>query len=414
MIKMDPLEEKKISDLAIFGGTPLFDQPLHVGRPNICDRNLLTKRFNEILDNKWLSNNGPFVQELERRIEKYLGAKHCIAVCNATVGLEIAIRALDLKGEVIVPSFTFIATAHSLKLQGIDPVFCDIDPKTHNIDPKKAASLITTRTTGIVGVHVWGRPCAPEELQIIAKKHNLKLLFDAAHAFGCSHNGTKIGNFGNAEVFSFHATKFLNSFEGGAVVTNDDQLAEKIRLMKNFGFSGNDNVVCMGTNGKMNEFSAAMGLTGLENLELLIQKNYKNYQQYQKFLRGIPGIHLIEYDPLEKYNYQYLVLEIDESKTGISRDRILEILKRENILAKRYFPGCHTMEPYRTLTPDKGSELPETEKLAKTVLVLPTGTSTSENDIEQISGLIGFIIRNGIEINDFMDHREDESLKGSN
>lgn len=387
--------KKEISDLAIFGGKPLFKDPLHVGRPNIGDRKILNERFNQILDNKWLSNNGPFVQEFERKIEKLLRVKHCIAVCNATIGLEIVIKALDLTGEVIVPSFTFIATAHSLKWQEINPVFCDIDPKTHNINPEKIENLITSSTSGIIGVHVWGRPCAIEALTEIAEQHHLKLLFDAAHAFGCSHKGTMIGNFGDAEVFSFHATKFFNTFEGGAIVTNNDNLAAKIRLMKNFGFYGNDNVIHIGTNGKMNEFSAAMGVTGLENLPAFVHTNYQNYQNYLKYLAGSLGIHLIKYDNTEQCNYQYIVIEIDESLTTISRDYLLDILHKENILARKYFfPGCHNMEPYHSLNPDAGLLLPETEKLMTKVIVLPTGTSINETDIKMICKLIGFAIGN--------------------
>ena len=226
-----------IPKLAILGGTPRFSEKLHVGRPNIGNREKLMERLNAMLDRRWFSNNGQLVQEFEKALASYLGVKHCIAVCNATIALEITTRALELKGEVIVPSFTFIATAHSLQWQEITPVFCDIDPRTHLLDPSKVESLITNKTSGIMGVHVWGQGCNAEVLTEIAKKHNLKLVFDAAHAFGCTHNGAMIGGFGNAEVFSFHATKFLNSFEGGAVATNDDDLASKIRLMKNFGFS---------------------------------------------------------------------------------------------------------------------------------------------------------------------------------
>ena len=176
-----------------------------------------------MLDRRWLSNNGVFVRDFERQIADYLGVKHCIAVCNGTIALELAIRALELKGEVIIPSFTFIATAHALQWQEITPVFCDIDPKTHTLNPWRVESLITPRTSGIIGVHVWGQPCDVETLTEIANKHHLKLMFDASHAFGCSHGRTMIGNFGSAEVFSFHATKFINAFEGGAIVTNDDE-----------------------------------------------------------------------------------------------------------------------------------------------------------------------------------------------
>jgi len=232
--------KNSVSDLAIFGCPPAFNETLHVGRPNIGDREQLFQSFKQILDNRWLTNNGPFVQEFEAKIAHFLGVKHCIAMCNATIALEIVIRGLGLTGEVIIPAFTFVATAHSLQWQEITPVFCDIDPNTHTIDPKKIESLITPRTTGIIGVHLWGRSCAIEQLQEIAYNRNLKLIFDAAHAFGCSHIGRMIGNFGEAEVFSFHATKFINSFEGGVVATNNDDLAVKLRLMKNFGFVGYD------------------------------------------------------------------------------------------------------------------------------------------------------------------------------
>ena len=250
---------KDIESLAIFGGKPAFEEPRHVGRPNIGDRAAFLRRMAQILDTRWLTNKGSFVQEFESRIASLVGVKHCICACNATIALEIAIRALGLSGEVIVPSFTFIATAHALQWQGIRPVFADIDLTTHNIDPEDVERRITPSTSGIIGVHVWGNPCAVEVLSEVASRHRIKLLFDAAHAFGCSHGSGMIGSFGDAEVFSFHATKFFNTFEGGAVTTNDDELAKKIRLMKNFGFAGYDNVIYIGTNGKMNEACAAMG-----------------------------------------------------------------------------------------------------------------------------------------------------------
>ena len=200
--------KKKLDGLAIFGGVPAFREKLHVGRPNIGDRGRLLERINDLLDRRWLTNDGPFVQELERRISEVLAVKHCIAMSNGTVAMEIAIRALGLTGEVIVPSFTFVATAHALQWQEITPVFCDVEPQTFNIDPNLVKELITPRTTGITGVHLWGRPCDAEALTAVACSHNLKLLFDAAHAFGCSYKGRMIGNFGDAEVFSFHATKF--------------------------------------------------------------------------------------------------------------------------------------------------------------------------------------------------------------
>jgi dTDP-4-amino-4,6-dideoxygalactose transaminase len=361
---------------------------LYVGRPNIGDRDRLLARINDALDRKWLTNNGPFVKELENKIAQLAQVKHCIAMCNATVALEIAIRALGMKGEVIIPSFTFIATAHALQWQEITPVFCDIDPLTHNLDPLQVERLITSRTTGIIGVHLWGRACNVE-LARIAEKHNLKILYDAAHAFACSYRGQMIGNFGDAEVFSFHATKFFNTFEGGAVLTNDNELAEKIRLMKNFGFEDYDHVSYIGTNGKMNEISAAMGLTGLESLDDFIAINRQNYLHYENGLKDIPGISLVSYDEKEKCNYQYIVLEVDEGKAGISRDALMYRLWDNNIMARRYFfPGCHRMEPYRSCFPNANLLLPQTEKLSARVLSLPTGTAVHSQDIDRICQII--------------------------
>ena len=352
---------------------------LYVGRPNIGNRERLLERINDLLDRRWLTNNGQYVQEFEERIADFVGVKHCIATCNGTVALEIAIRALGLTGEVIVPSFTFIATAHALQWQGITPVFCDIDPHTHNIDPNHVRQLITLHTTGIIGVHIWGRPCDTGALAKIVQRQGLKLLFDAAHAFGCSYKGQMIGGFGDAEIFSFHATKILNTFEGGAVVTNDDELATKIRLIKNFGFADYDNVISLGINGKMNEVSAAMGLTGLENFDEFVAINHYNYKKYQQELKDVPGIRFITYDENEKCNYQYIILEAE------NRDRLLEALHAENILARRYFyPGCHRMEPYCS----EDLSLPETERLVLRVLCLPTGTAIDSNDISRVCQII--------------------------
>ncbi|MEG4144887.1 DegT/DnrJ/EryC1/StrS family aminotransferase [Microcoleus sp. Pol12B5] len=393
------MTKSNLEDLAIFGGKPTFNEPLHVGRPNIGDRASLLKRINDMLDRRWLTNNGPYVQELEERISSLLGVKHCIATCNGTVALELAIRAAGLSGEVIVPSFTFIATPHALQWQEITPVFCDVHRRTHTLNPWRVEEMITPRTSGIIGVHVWGQPCNVEALTEIARKHNLKLMFDASHAFGCSYKGQMIGNFGEAEVFSFHATKFFNTFEGGAIVTNNDELAVKIRLMKNFGFAGYDNVVYIGTNGKMSEVSAAMGLTSLESLDDFISINYANYQQYQHELAGIPGISLFTYGETERCNYQYIVLEVDESVTQVTRDQLINILFAENVLARRYFyPGCHRMEPYRSYFPHAGLLLPETEKLVQRVLLLPTGIAVGLGEISQICDMLRLVVARGEQV----------------
>jgi dTDP-4-amino-4,6-dideoxygalactose transaminase len=385
--------------LAIFGGPPAFAEKLHVGRPNVGDRERLLERISAILDRRWLTNGGPQVQELEQRIAEFIGVKHCVAMCNATIAMEIAIRALGLSGEVIIPSMTFVATAHALQWQQITPVFCDVDPATHNLDPRRLEELITPRTTGILAVHLWGRPCDAEALEAIRRRHGLKLLYDAAHAFACSSGGRMIGGFGDAEIFSFHATKFFNTLEGGAIVTNDDGLAATARLMKNFGFAGYDRVIHLGTNGKMNEISAAVGLTSLDCIEEFVGTNRRNYECYQSGVKGIPGLSLVSYDTSHRNNYQYIVAEIDETAAGISRDDLVEVLSAENVIARRYFyPGCHRMEPYRTLYPDAGRRLPETERLVDRTLVLPTGTAVAGDQIAAICGILRTAVEHGAEI----------------
>lgn len=388
---MKPLLSKL--DLAINGAPAAFDHPLHVGRPNIGSREEFIKYVDDIFDRRWLSNNGPLVQEFEQRVADRLGTKHCVAMCNGTVALEIAIRALGLEGEVIVPSYTFVATAHALSWQAITPVFADIDPATHTLDPTAVRRMITPRTTGIIGVHLWGRAAPVEALQDIADEHGLKLMFDAAHAFGCSHHGKMIGNFGRCEVFSLHATKFFNTFEGGAVITNDDELAEAMRLMRNFGFSGMDNVIHPGTNGKMIEVAAAMGLVNLDAIDSVIEANRRNYQAYREGLSGIPGISLLPFSEDERNNYQYVVMEVGED-CPVSRDQIIKALHAENILARKYFwPGCHNMTPYRELYPHAGLLLPNTQKVADRVVVLPTGTTLNNEDIGAICSILDILIK---------------------
>lgn len=401
------LVKAAVDDLAVFGGRPAFEEPLHVGRPNIGNRQRFEQRVCDILDRKWLTNEGRYAKEFEERIAELVGVKHCVAMCNGTVALEIAIRALGLKGEVIVPSFTFVATAHALQWQEITPVFCDIHPQNHNLDPRKVEQMITPRTTGIIGVHLWGRACDVQGLSEIAKRRGLKLLFDAAHAFGCSYRGRMIGGFGDAEVFSFHATKFLNAIEGGAIVTNNDELAQKMRLMKNFGFTYYDRTDYIGTNGKMNEVSAAMGLTNLESMDEFVAVNCDNYRQYWEELADLEGVHLLAYPEREKWNYQYLVLEIDDRRTIVTRDQLIEILHAENVLARRYFyPGCHRMEPYRSYFPNAGLLLPETEKLTDRVLCLPTGTGVDQSQINLICQILRTAVENGVEVSRKMADRE--------
>ena len=379
------------ADLAINGAPPAFDQPLHVGRPNLGNRDAFLSRVGQILDNQWLTNNGPMVQEFERRIAEYLGVRHCVAMCNGTIALEIAIRALGLTGEVIVPSWTFVATAHALYWQGVTPVFADINPATHNLDPDAVRRMITPRTTGIIGVHVWGRAAPIDDLQSVADEHGLKLMFDAAHAFGSTYHGQSIGRFGACEVFSFHATKAFNTFEGGAVTTDDDELAETMRLMRNFGFRGYDNVIHPGTNGKMIEVCAAMGLTNLDAFDEIVAINKHNHAAYREALKGIPGISLLSYDPDERNSHHYVVIEVSDSCPA-TRDEIIAALHAENILARKYFwPGSHMMQPYRDLFPHAGLMLKHTLEVSDKVIVLPNGRDVSDKAVGTILAIIRFV-----------------------
>jgi len=375
------------TQLAVLGGTPAIAEPLHVGRPNIGDREEFAGYVADILDRRWLTNDGECVRQLESRLAELLGVTHCIAINNGTVALQVMAKALGLEGEVIMPSFTFVATAHALEWQGVRPVFCDIDPLTHNIDPRSVESLIKDETTGILGVHVWGRPCDVESLRDIADRHGLVLAFDAAHALACSHGGTMIGNFGSAECFSFHATKFFNTFEGGAITTNDDEVAAKCRLLRNFGFAGADNVVSLGINGKMSEVSAAMGLTNLGALPSFIETNRAHHARYREGLAGIPGIELALFDENELSNYQYVVIEVDESIAGLSRDDLRRVLSAENVLARRYFyPGCHRMPPYKDRPLPQS--LQQTERLTTRALSLPTGTGIRAEEVPVVCAVI--------------------------
>ena len=258
------------------------------------------------------------------------------------------------------------------------------------------AARITPRTTAVIGVHLWGRPCDVDGLAELADRHALKLLFDAAHAFGCTCKGRMVGSFGDAEVFSFHATKVLNAFEGGVVTTNDDELARRLRLMRNFGFAGYDNVVELGTNAKMSEVSAAMGLTSLDSFDEFVAVNYRNYKLYEERLRDVPGVRLARYDESERCNYQYVVLEVDERAAHIGQKDLLRVLWAENAIARKYFaPGCHNMPVYRELYPEAGKSLPVTNRLADRLLILPTGTTTSEQAVQGICSVLRLAAANG-------------------
>ncbi|HUP89698.1 MAG TPA: DegT/DnrJ/EryC1/StrS family aminotransferase, partial [Longimicrobiales bacterium] len=314
-------------------------------------------------------------------------------MCNATVALEVLARACGLSGEVIVPGFTFIATAHAFAWLGLKPVFCDVDPATHTLDAADVAGQISGATSAVVGVHLWGNTCDVSALQTAAK--GKPLLFDSAHALGCSRNGQSIGGFGNAEVFSFHATKFFNTFEGGAITTNDAALAKELRLLRNFGFAGYDAVATLGTNAKLNEISAAMGLSSLDCINQTIESNRQTFSHYHGVLDALEGVRFVQPAPNERSNFQYVVCEIG-GDAPLNRDQLLTLLWAENVRARRYFfPGCHRVPPYEHA---QTRALPVTERLAAEVIVLPAGAAVTQADVQRIGGFIRFAFEHADEL----------------
>jgi dTDP-4-amino-4,6-dideoxygalactose transaminase len=376
--------------LAILGGSPSFAETLHVGRPSVRNREAFFRRAETILDGRWLTNNGPCVVELEERIAARVGVNHCVIVSSGTTALSLLARAAKLTGEVIVPSFTFVATAHALDWLGIVPVFCDIDADTWTLDASACEAAIGPSTSAIIGVHTFGRPCDVEALRVVADRHNLPLFFDAAHAFGCSHDGREIGSFGAAEVFSFHSTKVFHTFEGGAIATNDGALADELRLLRNFGFRGLDDVGGPGINGKMPEISAAMGLSNLEVFDLTVDANRATFQRYREHLAGIPGLLLRDHATEDRRNWHYVVVEVaDDEAFGLNRDALAHVLAAENVFARRYFfPGVHAMEPYLSRDPKAGERLSRTVCAAARSLVLPAGPEISPDHVERVCTVI--------------------------
>ena len=379
-----------------------------VGSPNTGNHAHFLSRVRGVLDSGRLTNDGPLVQEFERRIADQLGVRNCVATANATVALQLVLRATSLTGEVIVPAFTFVATAHAARWLGLRPVFCDVDPSTGLIDPGKVEQLISPATSAIIGVHLWGQGCDTMRLAKIAESYNLSLLFDAAHAFGCSHRGRPIGNFGAAEVFSFHATKVVTSMEGGAVATNDDELADRIRAMRNFGMNSQRQIVDIGSNGKLTEIGAAMGLTSLDGYPQVLSRNAENYAEYQDGLSGVEHLSPVELDPEDKQNFGYIVSRVHAS-AKISRDLLLTVLAAENIIAQPYFsPSLHRILPYRSRT----TSLPAAERLAAEVFALPTGPRVSVHDIRMITDLIRRVVEHGDYITRHISLTESSPQKG--
>lgn len=350
--------------------------------PDLTEFNELLK---DIWSRKWLTNNGHYHQELEKALCEYLKVPYISLFTNGTLPLITALQALRITGEVITTPYSFVATTHSLWWNGIKPVFVDIDPKTGNLDPNKIEAAITPRTTAIMPVHVYGKPCDTVRIKEIADKYGLKVIYDAAHAFGVEVNGESILNAGDMSTLSFHATKVYNTVEGGALVMHDAETKKRIDYLKNFGFAGETTVVAPGINSKMDEVRSAYGLLNLKQVDAAIEARRQVAIKYREVLRNVEGISFFDDMPGVKHNYSYFPIFVDVEKYGMTRDDLYFKMKEHNVLGRRYFyPLISTFSTYRGLESAKPENLPEAHKMANTVICLPMHHALSHDDIKRI------------------------------
>ncbi len=358
---------------------------IFVTRPDLPPLDEFTEYLEKIWQRRWVTNNGLFHQQFEEALAKYLGVKYVSLFSNGTLALVVATQVLRLSGEVITTPYSFVATTHALNWNGIEPVFCDIDPLTLNLDPDKIEKLITPQTSAILPVHVYGNPCDVEKIGQIADTYGLKIIYDAAHAFGVKKGSDSILNFGDLSVLSFHATKIFTTMEGGAIVTNDEKLKKRIDYLKNFGFADETTVIAPGINGKMNEMQAALGLVQLKYIDERIEKRKMLTRLYKNLLSGVPGIScLTEFDNVD-HNYAYFPIFIDENKFGHARDVLYENLKQQEIYARRYFyPLISHFPMYRGLPSALAEKLPVAEHMSKQVICLPLYCDLGEEQVERV------------------------------
>jgi dTDP-4-amino-4,6-dideoxygalactose transaminase len=370
---------------AILGGNPVFHQFIPLVQPTLPpydDR--LACRVAELFQTGMLTK-GKYLREFEERVADYLGVKHAVAVSSCTLGLLLTYHGLGLKGEVIIPSFTFMATAHPLLWVGAEPVFVDIDPYTWNIDPQRVEAAITERTTAIVAVHNFGNPAPVAELETIARRHGLKLIFDAAHGFGSLYRGRPVGGFGDAEVFSLSPTKLLVAGEGGIVATNNEDLAEHIRVGREYGNPGDYDSCFPGLNARLPEFNAILGLRSLEMLEENVLRRNRVAAAFRERLGHLPGLTFQQVHPEDRSSYKDFSLLVDEAAFGLTRDELALALRAENIDTRKYHdPPVHTHKAYRHLYERYRDNLPITDRIAPRSLSLPIWSHMDEATVEGI------------------------------
>jgi dTDP-4-amino-4,6-dideoxygalactose transaminase len=362
-----------------------LDKPIYVTQPAVPPLDEFTEYLKKIWENKILTNNGPFHKQFEQALAEYLGVKYISVFSNGTLALVTALQALHITGEVITTPFSFVATTHSLWWNNIKPVFSDIEPDYFNIDPDKIEAAITPQTTAILPVHVYGNPCKIEQMQKIADTYGLKIIYDAAHAFGVKLNNIPVSSFGDLTILSFHATKVFNTIEGGAIVCHDEKTKNRIDYLKNFGFANETTVIAPGINAKMNELQAAFGLLQLKYVDTYIAKRKALADAYRNKLKDVKGISFFDDIPGVQHNYAYFPILVEQQIYGKTRDELYEELKKHNIFCRRYFyPLISQFPTYRGILSARPENLPVAEKIAEQVLCLPIYPDLSETNLEFI------------------------------
>lgn len=359
---------------------------IYVTQPSLPDLGEFNELLSDIWDRKILTNNGYYHQLLEEQLAEYLNVKYVSLFSNGTLALMVALKVLNIEGEVITTPYSFVATSHSILWNGCKPVFCDTEKDSYNIDADKIESLITSKTTAIMPVHVYGIPCDNRKIEAIAKKHNLKVIYDAAHAFGVEKNGESILNYGDLSILSFHATKVFNTIEGGAIISHDIETKNKIDKLKNFGIVDETTIEACGINAKMNELQAAFGLLQLKKIHRSIEKRKMVFHKYKLCLKGIKGIKLLDISEDLNYNYSYFPISIDVEEYNCSRDNLYEELKENGVFARKYFyPLISDFEVYKNC---RKSDLSQAKLISDNVLCLPLYENLTDIDIELITGII--------------------------
>ena len=363
--------------------------PITVTSPLLPDLEEFQLMLRTIWDSKWITNNGSFHKRLEAALCEYLKVPYVSLFTNGTLPLLTALQALHIVGEVITTPYSFVATTHSIWWNNCKPVFVDIDPSTGNIDPEKIEAAITPKTSAIMPVHVYGQPCETKRIQEIADKYGLKVIYDAAHAFGVEVNGECILNAGDLSTLSFHATKVFNTIEGGAMVMHDAEMKKRIDYLKNFGFAGETEVVGPGINSKMDEVRAAYGLLNLKQVDTAIEARHHVAIRYREALRDVPGIRFFEDMPCVRHNYSYFPIFVDAEKYGMTRDDLYFKMKENGVLGRRYFyPLISSFSTYRGLASAAPENLPQAHKMADSVICLPMHHGLSETDLERILDIV--------------------------